>query len=187
MQPGVWGDLTGMHGAPAISRYERRVDRPAGLAFRLVRAGEVVATALVLADAAHRESRFGYIPLDREKTRRVVEQALAEDRRHLIAVAEVRGRLEGFVFASAREYLYGSGVVIVRINTIYTSQKLRKSLLGGRAAVGLFRAVGRWAKGIGARQTLLHTTSGIGVERMGKAVGRMGFEAMGGAYVSKVK
>lgn len=128
----------------------------------------------MLAEAAHRESRFGYIPFDREKTRRVVEQALAEDRRHLIAVAEVRGQVEGFVFASAGEYLYGSGVLIVTINTVYTSQRLRGSLLGGRAALGLFRAVGRWSKGIGAREILLHTTTGNGGGAGGEGCGTDG-------------
>ena len=82
----------------------------------------------------------------------------------------------------APEYLYGSGVLIVTINTVYTSQRLRGSLLGGRAALGQFRAVGLWSKGIGAREILLHTTSGIKEERVGKAAERMGFAKLGGSY-----
>jgi hypothetical protein len=117
----------------------------------------------------------------------VLDQALAEERRHLVAVVELRGRPQGFVFASVGEYHVGVGVLIVTINTIYTSPGLRASLLGGRAAVGLFRAVGRWAKGIGAVEILLHVTSGISEERAGRTVGRLGFTLVGGSFAAQVR
>jgi hypothetical protein len=120
---------------------------------------------LNLCEAAHRETRFGDIPFSPMKTRKLLAQALANKKRHLLAVAEVKGRPVGFVFASVGEYFVGTGALIVTINTIYTSQSLRRSLLGGRAAVGLFKAVGQWAKGIDAREVLLHATSGIDEDR----------------------
>ena len=175
-----------MQSAAVISEGRRRTEKRSGLTFRLVRMGEGLEPALTLAEAAHRESRFGYIPFDREKTRRVVEQALAQDRRHLISVVEVGGRVEGFVFASTGEYIFGSGALIVTINTIYTSQELRGSLLGGKAAVGLFGAVRRWAAGIGAVEVLLHATSGIEGERVGRVVRRLGFQAVGGSFAARV-
>ena len=106
--------------------------------------------------------------------------------RHLVAVAEVRGRQEGFVFASVGEYLAGTGALIVTINAVFTSQGLRRSLLGSRAAVGLFRAVGRWSRGIGAREILLHATSGIAVERAVRTISRLGFVPVGQSYVANL-
>lgn len=156
------------------------------LTLRLVRPQDDHDSFLDLAEAAHRESRFGDIPFSRDKARRVLTRALAEGPRHLVAVAEVRGWPEGFVFASAGEYIVGTGALIVTVNAIYTAAGLRGTLLGGQAALGLFRAVGRWSKGIGAREILLHATSGIGVERVGRTVGRMGFRAVGGTYVARV-
>ncbi|NJN35799.1 MAG: hypothetical protein HC794_00595 [Nitrospiraceae bacterium] len=159
--------------------------RAAGaLVFRLVRVGENFGPLLDLFEAAHRETRFGDIPFSRDKALTLLLQVLAEDTRHLLAVAEVNGRPEGVVFASVGEYFVGTDALIVTINVIYTSQTLRGSLLGGRAALGLFKAVGRWSTGIGAREILLHTTSGIRLERVGRAVGRMGFEVVGGTYVA---
>lgn len=106
--------------------------------------------------------------------------------RHLVAVAEVRGRAEGFVFASVGEYHVGTGVLIATINAIYTAPSLRGSLLGGRAGVGLFRAVKNWARGSGAAEILLHATSGISADRVGRTVGRLGFVRVGGSYVARV-
>ncbi len=156
------------------------------LLFRLVKPDDNHEALLDLAAVGHGESRFGYIPFSRDKARKILGQALAEEKRHLIAVAEVRGRAEGFVFASVGEYHVGEGVLIVTINAIYTSQSLRTSLLGGKAALGLFRAVALWARGIGAREILLHATSGISAERVGRSVERLGFVQAGGSYVASV-
>lgn len=67
----------------------------------------------------------------------------------------------------------GTDALIVAITAIYTSYDLRGSLLGGRAA------------GIGAREILLHATSGIDVDRVKSAIERMGFEAVGGKLCGK--
>jgi hypothetical protein len=154
------------------------------LSFRLVKPDDDHEALLDLVAAGHAESRFGYIPFSRDKARRLLEQALAGGSRHLVAVAEVRGWPQGFVFASVGEYHIGTGVLIVTINAIYTAQSLRASLLGGRAALGLFRAVGQWSRRIGAREILLHATSGIEVDRVRLTIGQMGFEATGGSYVA---
>jgi len=156
------------------------------LVLRLVRPDEDHEPLLDLFERAHQETRFNYIPFSRDKAKRLMRQTMAEDARHLVAAAEVGGKPEGFIFASAGEYFVGTDALIVTINVIYTSQELRGSMLGGRAAVGLFRAVGKWAKGIGAAEILLHVTSGISEERTARAVGRLGFAPIGGSYVAKV-
>lgn len=165
----------------------RREPAATKLSYRLITRDSPNHEALLdLVQAAHEESRFGYIPFSRDKARRVMVQALTEGARHLIAVAEIRGRPEGFVFASVGEYLVGTGALIVTVNAIYTSRNLRGSLLGGRTALGLFRAVARWSKGIGAREILLHATSGIGGARTLRTIDRIGFKLVGGTYVATV-
>jgi len=157
------------------------------LVFRLVRPVENHEPLLDLFERAHHETRFNYIPFSRDKARRLLCQVMSEDARHMIAAAEVGGTPEGFIYASVGEYFVGSNHLIVTINVVYTSQELRGSLLGGRAAVGLFRAVGRWAEGIEAREILLHVTSGISEERTGRTARRVGFDLIGGSYARSLK
>lgn len=140
---------------------------------------------LDLAEAGHNESRFGDLPFSRDKARKHLTQALENESRYLVAVAELNGKVEGFVAASAGEYWIATGALIVTINAIYTSKHLRNSLLGGRAAVVLFKGVAKWAKGIGAREILVHVTGGIDEARAGRTLTRLGFKAVGGSYVSK--
>lgn len=156
------------------------------LVLRLVRPDEDPEPLLDLFEKAHQETRFSYIPFSRDKARRLLRQVMAEDAQHLVAVAEVGGKPEGFVFASAGEYFVGIDALIVTINAVYTSHQIRNSLLGGKAAVGLLRSVGAWAKGIGAREVLLHATSGIDGERAGRGLERMEFTEVGGNYVACV-
>lgn len=155
------------------------------LVLRLVRPDEDPEPLLDLFEMAHQETRFNYIPFSRDKARRLLRQVMAEDTRHLVAVAEVGEKPEGFVYASVGEYFVGTDALIVTINVIYSSQKLRSRLLGGRAALGLFNAVRRWSNGIGAREIMLHSTSGIGSSRVDQAVKRLGFAIVGGAYTLK--
>ena len=173
--------------AQALSRGPESRAPAKSLSFRLVDLTYPSDALLDLVEAAHRESRFGDIPFSRDKARRLLDAALTQGAHHLIAVAEVRGRPQGFVFSSVGEYLVGTGALIVTINAVYTSKALRRSLLGGRVAVGLFRSVGRWSRGIGAREILLHVTSGISVERSGRTISRLGFVSAGQSYVARVR
>jgi hypothetical protein len=54
-------------------------------------------------------------------------------------------------------------------------------------AFNLFRAVERWSKAQGAKEVLLHVTSGVELERAHKLVGRLGFELAGGSYAKSVQ
>ena len=155
------------------------------LILRLVRPDEDHEPLLDLFERAHQETRFNYIPFSRDKARRLLRQVMAEDARHLVAVAEGGGKPEGFVCASVGEYFVGKDALIVTINVIYTSEGLRGSLLGGRAAVGLFKAVGRWCKAIGAIETLLHATSGISRQRSERTAARMGFKETGTSFATE--
>jgi hypothetical protein len=157
------------------------------LVLRLVRPSEDHEPLLDLFESAHQETRFNYIPFSRDKARRLLRQVMAEDARHLVVVAAVGGKPEGFVFASVGEYFVGTDALIVTINVIYTSHNMRGSLLGGRAANGLFRAVGRWSKGIGAREILLHVTSGIEPKRAQQTIGRYGFEIVGSSHIAQAQ
>jgi hypothetical protein len=156
------------------------------LVLRLVRSDEDPEPLLDLFEKAHQETRFNYIPFSRDKARRLLRQVMAEDARHLVAVAEVGGKPEGFVYASVGEYFVGTDALIVTINVIYTSPPLRNSLLGGKVALRLFMAVDRWSKEVGAREILLHVTSGIEPKRLWRTVGRIGLRTVGATYVKRI-
>ena len=75
-----------------------------------------------LIERAHAESRFAYAPFSRRKARRVLAQALAEGRRHLLVVADYRGLPQGFVYASSLSRRYSIPVLWNREGVPY--QKL---------------------------------------------------------------
>lgn len=53
---------------------------------------------------------------------------------------------------------------------------------GGKAALGLLMGVETWSKARGAREVLLHVTSGVDLARTHKLAKRAGFQLIGGSY-----
>ena len=87
----------------------RRESAATKLSYRLITRDSPNHEALLdFVQAAHDESRFGNIPFSHNKARRILSQALAEEKRNLIVVVEIKGQTEGFVFASVGEYVVGT-------------------------------------------------------------------------------
>jgi hypothetical protein len=160
---------------------------PRALSFRRMARGDDLEPLLDLVETGHKESRFGYIPFSRDKARKIGERALADPARNLLIVAELRGRPVGFLFASIGEFHIGTDVRLATIHAVYTERRLRASLCGGRVTAHLFRALNKWAAAVGAREVLLHVTSGVSADATSAMSSKFGFYHVGGVLSARIE
>ncbi len=78
-----------------------------------------------LAREAHAESRFGYIPFSADKVRKIAEQAIADEKRHAVMLAEKNDVPVGFAYCSVAEYHIGTDVLLTTIHNINVSRDVR--------------------------------------------------------------
>lgn len=154
------------------------------LKFQIVRKEAELAPIVALAREAHEESHFGYIPFSEDKVCKIGARAFSQQNRNLVLLATRQDKPLGFAFCSAGEFHIGTGVLLTTIHVAYVSHSIRDSLAGGRVALGLFKAIERWSKAIGAREVVFHVTSGVGLDRAGNTAAHLGFKSIGGAYVA---
>ncbi|RHZ91846.1 GNAT family N-acetyltransferase [Cereibacter sphaeroides] len=134
---------------------------------------------------AHAESRFSYIAFCEGKARAAI-QAIADDRRLQCGfIAWQGGTPIGVSSCRLGECFLGTGVLVATINNVFVARTARRSLNGGSAALGLMEHMLAWAARRGAREIMLHATSGIDPDRTHKLVKRLGFGVVGGSYVRR--
>ncbi|WP_299554920.1 hypothetical protein [uncultured Tateyamaria sp.] len=155
----------------------------AELFFRLAASDADLPALVHLAQEAHKESRFRYIPFNPHKVRKIARSAFKDQRRHAVMIAEKHGHAVGFVYCSVGEYHIGSHVLLTTIHNMNVSRTIRSSLSGGKIALGLFRGVETWSKARGAKEILFHVTSGVNLAQAHKLAKRIGYKFVGGSYV----
>ena len=90
----------------------------------------------------------------------------------------------GMLYCSTGEYHIGTDILLTIIHNISVRRDVRECLSGGRVALGLLSGAKSWSKARGAKEILLHVTSGVDLARSHKFAKRMGFQFVGGSYVS---
>ena len=137
---------------------------------------------LPLALAAHREGRHRRYPLDAERRRRFLrERFLADPTRYGFLVARHRGRAVGMLTCHAQTLFY-SDATVVSCLSFYVLGSVRRTLLGGRVALGLLDAGRRWALNRRAVEWQMHVTNGIHIGQTDRMLRRVGFRQTGGNY-----
>jgi len=155
----------------------------AGLSFQLASSDSDLPAIVQLARESHAESRFGYIPFNPDKVRKIAKATFKDQKRHAVMLAEKRGRAVGFVYCSVGEYHIGSDILLTTIHNMNVSHTVRSSLAGGKIALGLFRGVETWSQARGAKEILFHVTSGVHLAQAHKLAKRIGYKFIGGSYV----
>lgn len=132
--------------------------------------------------ALHRESRYAKLRLDKTKRGQYLrENMLGKPDRFAFLIAEWRGRPVGYLACAANRFLYGDENIASCL-AFYVPPAHRKTLLGGRIAVKLLDAYGRWAVNRRAVEIQFHVTSGIDIAATDKFLRRAGFRQTGGNY-----
>ena len=156
--------------------------RPRSVSVRLLACERDIEETLPLALAAHREGRHRHYPLDAERRRRFLrERFLADPTRYGFLVARHRGRAVGMLTCHAQTLLY-SDVTVVSCLSFYVPGPVRRTLLGGRVALGLLDAGRRWALNRRAVEWQVHVTNGIHIGQTDRMLRRVGFRQTGGNY-----
>lgn len=161
----------------------KRFDSRSDLSFRLATSESDFPDIVQLAHEAHEESRFGYIPFNPHKVRKIARAAFKNKKRHAVMIANRHGQAVGFVYCSVGEYRIGSNVVLTTIHNMNVSRTVRASLSGGKIAIGLFHGVETWSQARGAKEILFHVTSDVKLAQAHKLAKRIGYKFVGGSYV----
>lgn len=152
------------------------------LSVRLLASERDIEDTLPLALAAHREGRHRRYRLDAERRRRFLrERFLADPTRYGFLVARHRGRAVGMLTCHAQTLFY-SDATVVSCLSFYVSGSVRRTLLGGRVALGLLDAGRRWALNRRAVEWQVHVTNGIHIGQTDRMLRRVGFRQTGGNY-----
>lgn len=134
----------------------------------------------------HQRSHFSGIEYDHEKRDRVLSRALTSNSSRIF-IAENDGEYVGFLFCSAAEYIVGKETLIVTVHSFYVKESIGRSLLGGRIALRLLRLAINWTKELGAREVMVHVTSGIDLARADRLFRKLNFKVLGANYALAVE
>jgi hypothetical protein len=151
--------------------------------FRVADSAGDIPAIVHLAREAHAESRFRDISFSEEKVRKLARRAMDDPKRHAVMLSHRHGEPVGFLYCSVGEYHIGTGVLIATIHNMNVARSRRHSLSGGRIFLGLLSGAKSWAVARGAREILLHVTSGVELERVHRTAKRSGLRFIGGNYV----
>lgn len=160
----------------------KRFDPRSDLSFRLATSESDLPGIVQL---AHEESRFGFIPFNPNKVRKIARAAFKNKKRHTVMIANRHGQAVGFGYCSVGEYHIGSNVLLTTIHNLNVSRTVRASLSGGKIAIGLFRSVETWSQARGAKEILFHVTSDVNLAQAHKLAKRIGYKFVGGSYVKE--
>ncbi|MEP1557512.1 MAG: hypothetical protein ABJJ90_12370 [Lentilitoribacter sp.] len=143
-----------------------------------------------LAREAHLHTVFRNIPFSEDKAKAIFDKAIDQPERFglIYAVPGAEGPLAedgllGFASVHADEHFLGTGTLIATVQTLNISQNLSGTLLGGKVALRLVRAVRHWAKERGCAHLLVHVTNGENAEDADRFFRRCGMVTVGGNYV----
>ena len=161
---------------------EEHADDIARLALRLVETAEDLEFIRPLSVEFHEESHFGDIPYSHVKRDRLLGKVLSDSDRYGIMFAEYGGDPVGFLFCVTNEYIVGTDALITTVLSFFVSKRHRGRITGARAAVRLLKAAVRWSEMRGAREILVHVTSGIDIRRTDRFLRKAGFTVLGANY-----
>lgn len=114
-----------------------------------------------------------------EKIRRQLDAYFQDERRKYIWLVGLRdGKLQGLLFGSVEEYWFTTSLGANMI-AWYVDEPAR----GSPMAVKLLLAFKRWAENRGGNELTLSITSGVRMDKTGRFLRRMGFEACGENYI----
>lgn len=156
--------------------------------FRIIRATrqEEILEIRDLVLEYHAESRYAHLPFSEKKFIRAFSKALSSPSDTLALYVQYKGKTIALLHAGVGDYYLGEGGRICTIYAMYVSRRQRKTLLGGRIGIKLLRAAGEWAKGQGATELHVHTTSGIAPNSVDGLLKKCGFVQFGGNFSSKI-
>lgn len=138
---------------------------------------------MTLASLDHAESIFGDLTFSEKKFSTQFDKSLTQPERCITLKAEIKGEIVGFLYCTLGEYFIAEDNVQANVHVVYVNEDIRKSLLGGKVAVKLVKAITKWAKAQGAQHVFFYVTSGTRIAQTDAFFRKMGLTTLGGNYV----
>jgi len=157
-------------------------DKTKRITFRLVQPKDKQAVS-ALAKADHEESFFSYIEFSEIKFNTLFDKAVESPHFCFGAVAESRGALQGFAYATLGEYFIGDEARIVSVHVLFVKASIRDSLAGGKIAIRLLKSLQYWGRERQANAVMMHVTSGVKVKATDRFLRKLGMQTLGGNYI----
>ena len=132
-----------------------------------------------LARSALSESRYSKAVFSKEKFHKRAQEAANAPRHHGVLVAEHKEQPIGCIYCALGEPLVGTGLLIASVHILFVEPHIRKTILSGKATLGLLNGLIAWTKARGGNEILIHATSGVKVEATREALTKRGFEVCG--------
>lgn len=139
---------------------------------------------LYLAKEDHLSSIFGSIPFSEKKFDAMLSKTL--DKKAIGLVAKIDNEIVGFSYASIGEYFIGKQDKVATVMVLYTSKKIKKTLVRGKVFFRLFKALEQIAKKEDVSYLLTHVTSGVNIKASDTFFRKIGGKTIGGNYLFKL-
>ncbi|MCF6327508.1 MAG: GNAT family N-acetyltransferase [Devosiaceae bacterium] len=172
-------------GSGEASANVNKTSKPLGILTHQVKTQEDVVRLIGLATEAHAESRFSHLEFSEEKYFRAYSSVIGSDNKVAFFVC-YNGRPVGVTGATVGEHFLGNGGRMATAFTVYVSEEIRRTFLGGKVAVRLVRLLADWANIQNADELHIMSTAGIVPQRTDKFFKKLGFVTYGGNYVARV-
>lgn len=98
-------------------------------------------------------------------------------------VAELDGAIVGLIWASAGSYSLSQDLVLATCHVIAIDTVRLGSVRRAKCFLRLIKAVQKWSKTCGAKQVLVHVTTGTSLTATDRLLRRSGAKIIGGGYV----
>lgn len=131
----------------------------------------------------HERSVFSDIPFSDRKLALLESQARAPKLHECLLVAECGGQVAGLAWFTAGEYLLGEGAVMTTTHLIAVDTDYCGPFRSAKVFVKLLRGIAAWSKTRGARQILVHVSTGYAIKQTDRLIRAGGGSCIGGSYV----
>ena len=158
-----------------------------GLNWRLATSLRDLEITREISEEFHGRSHYAHIPFSHKKRDDFIAPALERGADKALIICEysetgdpANARVMGASFCGVGEYMFGFDYLICTVYAFYVREDM-KSLLRGKAAIGLLRSIKAWAKAKNAGEVMVHVTADtIQHDRFWRKVGA---KVLGGNYV----
>jgi hypothetical protein len=127
---------------------------------------------------------FGSIPFSEQKFDVLLGKVL--DKKAIGLVAKIGNEIVGFSYASIGEYFIGEKDKVATVMVLYTSKRIKRTLVRGKVFFKLFKTLEQIAKKENVKYLLTHVTSGVNIKSTDKFFRKIGGKTLGGNYLFKL-
>ncbi len=155
---------------------------PSVLRFEVASTLEQMMALEPLAKAHLAETRYGDEPFTGVGFKQAAQKACLQPKQMGVLIAYVREKPVGVIYCTLNPFLVLEQVLLCNVQWFYIDAEIRKSLLGGKVANGLFNGARSWAKTRNARELTISNTADPNSHKLHRFLKRRGAQTIGGCY-----